>query len=58
MPEQNLEEPSCRCQRSGALFCFINNHMRLKSYAFKQYFSVFLFECKFFTFKIHDPICE
>ncbi len=29
MPEQNLEEPSCRYQRNGASLCFINNHMRL-----------------------------
>ncbi len=41
MPEQNLEEPSCHCQRNGALFYFINNHMRLKSYVFKQYFLFF-----------------
>ncbi len=58
MPEQNLEEPSCHCQRNGALFYFINNHMRLKSYVFKQYFLFFSLNVSFFTFKIHDPICE
>ncbi len=53
MPEQNLEEPSCRCQRYGALFCFINNHMRLSNI-----FLFFPLNVSFFTFNIHDPIYE
>lgn len=31
MPEKNLEEPSCRYQRNGVPFYFINNRMRLSN---------------------------